>query len=127
MLLRLLVALLFGIIPARTASAEPEPTPEQIHNAKEDARFRDILELEKANPDFVERYCDQVIAGTASVDNLTKAMPGLMRTIQSEDYDPCNRNHIRDSIKKVYFNLGNRLERTIQDYFVSSIHRIASM
>ena len=126
MLLKLFLMFIFGAIPVSAAS-ETSPTPQEIHNAKEDARFSTILRLEKAEPDFVEGYCEQIKEGNADLETLSKAFPGMIRTMESIDYSQSDRTRIRDAIKGVYFHLVSKLERTAQEDLMNVIMRITTM
>ena len=126
MLLKLFLMFIFGAVPV-SAAAETPLTPQEIHNAKEGTRFSAILRLEKAEPDFVEGFCEQIKEGNADLETLTKAFPGMIRTMESIDYSQSDRTRIRDAIKGVYFHLVSKLERNAQEDLTNVIMRIANM
>jgi hypothetical protein len=83
-----------------------------------------IDELAKADPDFIDQYCDKVVLGVASYDDLSKALPLIKRIVVSPDYSATNRTRIRDSLKRVFFNVN--LERTAQTDLYTIIQRISN-
>jgi hypothetical protein len=83
-----------------------------------------VDELAKADPNLIEDYCERVVHGCASYDQLSKALPLIKRIVVSRDYDPSARVRVRNSLKKVYFNVN--LERTAQIDLYETIQRISN-
>lgn len=59
-----------------------------------------VDELAKADPNLIEDYCERVVHGCASYDELSKALPLIKRIVVSRDYEPSARVRVRNSLKK---------------------------
>jgi hypothetical protein len=83
-----------------------------------------VDELAKADPNLIEDYCERVVHGCASYDELSKALPLIKRIVVSRDYEPSARVRVRNSLKRLYFNVN--LERTAQIDLYEVIQRISN-
>lgn len=85
-----------------------------------------IDELAKADPDIIEEYCEGVVRGIKSYNDLSKALPIITSTVCRMEYNCSDRNRIRNALKTIVFHCSENLERTAKNNLLDAIGRMSN-
>ena len=111
----------------RHNQTQNEITLDVPEGGEDEAHYPTIIdELAACDPDVIEKYGENVLAGKADPEVLMKALPCILQTLRADDCLSTTRRRVRDVLKKIYM-APLRMEGTVKYDLYQAIGDISTL